>query len=122
MFVYFDRSSTQEILVHATDGRGVLSSAIIRLEHIGSGDFVTLTKPNTSTNPGRYDTFEVTAADIEDLPEGDLLWTVKAAPGGDIDPDITLDHGRARIRQTHTVTVPVHEKATEEVAVYERIN
>jgi hypothetical protein len=120
MFIYFDRSTTQEILVHASDGRGVLSSAIIRLEHIVSGSVVTLTKSNTSTNPGRYDRFLITAADIEDLPEGDLLWSIKAAPGGDIDPDITLDTGRARIRQTHTVTVPAHEKATAEVAIYER--
>lgn len=121
MFIYFTRASNQTIVLTANEGRGTLNNAVIRLEHIESGEVVTLTKANQSSYRDRYDSFIITAANIATLPEGDLLYTVKAASGGDIDDSLTLESGRGRIIALTNETISeysrsvidyVHERAT----------
>ena len=121
MFIYLDRTTQKEIVVTANEGRGTLAQAVIEIEHLQSEKTVTLTKDNLTDQPGRYDRFLIEPADIEDLENGDFQYTIKAAAGGDIDPDITLETGRGRIKETYTETITERTR-TEEAVVYERIN
>lgn len=119
MFLYFNRQANQHITVTATEGRGTLNSAKITFEHLSTGETVTLTKTNQSAHRSRYDEFIIAAADIATLPEGDILYTIKAAPGGDIDDSLTLETGRGRIIETITETINTYTR-TEEPVIYER--
>ncbi len=119
MFLYLNRESSQTIRVTASEGRGALPEAVIKFRHIGTGEEILLEKPNVGQFPERYDAFQIEPEDIEALPAGDLLYFIQAAPGGDIDPDILLESGRARIRESFTETTTIYSRQTEDV-IYER--
>lgn len=120
MFLYLNREDIQPVYVTASEGRGTLPVALFEFEHLTTGDIFVLELENMSTHPERYDHFEINGTELEDLPPGDLIYRITAKPGnGSIDPDIILETGRARIRETFTETVTVYNKASEDV-VYER--
>jgi hypothetical protein len=119
MFLYLTRAASQTIILTANENRGTLNSAVITLEHIDTEETITLTKANTSTKLARFDSFVINTADIASLPEGDFLYTVKAAPGGDIDDSLELETGRGRIIKSFTETVNTNTR-TEEAAMYVR--
>lgn len=120
MFLSLDNSTTQNIVVHATDNRGTLDTAIIKLTSvIDETQSVSLTKSNTSTKRNRFDQFSISPSDYASLPSGDIKYTVQAAPGGNIDDSLILDRGRGRIAELFNNTEKEYNN-TSEAKIYER--
>lgn len=119
MFLYLSKGQAYTIRVTASEGRGALPEARITFRHLTTGAEIVLDIENTSQNLERFDEFQIQESALDDLPPGDLLYSIKATPGGDIDPDITLETGRARIRESFTESVQIFDRQTEDI-VYER--
>lgn len=122
MFLTIDRQATQTILVTATEGRGTLEEARIVFKHLASNQEIELTKGNISPARSRYDEFQVVPGDLDDLPEGDFIYTVYASDSetnDGLDPDDSLETGRGKIITSFVTTEVVHEHNTTDV-IYER--
>lgn len=119
MFLYLNKAEENRIRVTANEGRGNLSSARIIFRHLTSEKTIELELANISTHPARYDEFLIPLGDLEALEAGDLLYSIYASEGGDIDPDIPLETGRARIRESWVQPEIVRAKNQEDV-IYER--
>lgn len=83
---------------------------------------VELVASNTSAHRDRYDEFPITEADLEDLEEGEFLYTVYASDdeaNDGMDPDTPLETGRGKIKTTFVTTEVVYDNQPTE-KVYER--
>ena len=120
MYLSLNNTGGQNIVVNATDGRGTLTSAVITLVSVVDElRTVELTKSNISAYQDRYDEFTIDLADYSSMPEGEFIYTIKAAAGGDIDETIILERGRGRIAEAGSAAVEKEHTNLQEAKIYE---